>query len=69
MGDELSTRDGDRRPDVVSEFDQTNGLADRTHDDALEPDERDNVFEDAMISLDHSPMVHNMTPYSEESRR
>ena len=71
MGDELNTAGGDRQADVVSEFDQTDGLADETFGDddgGLAPGERDDVFEDAMISLDRSPMAHGIRSYSEEGR-
>ena len=71
MGDELNTAGGDRQADVVSEFDQSNGLADELFGDddgALAPAERDSVFEDAMISLDRSPTAHGNQSYSEEGR-
>ena len=71
MGDELNTAGGDRQADVVSEFDQTDGLADELSGDddgGLAPAERDNVFEDAMISLDRSPMAHGIRSYREGGR-
>ena len=75
MGDLQNTNGSDERPDVVSEFDQTNGLADGIYGDddgALEPAERDSVFEDAMCSIGDSRLddadADGVTSYREEGR-
>jgi hypothetical protein len=75
MGDEKYTGgDSAGRADVVSEFDQTNGLADGLDGDdggELKPAERDSVFEEAMRSIDDSLPENDensATSYSEEGK-
>ena len=52
MRDRQNVRGGDGQADARSDFDQAGGRAEDLDDyDAMEPDFRDSVFEDAMRSI------------------